>query len=200
MAVIRVGPFDVELEPGTLAAAAESSMVLALRNTGAQRCEQIYVSLRSVVVHATRKDWFVSQLGPQEEWTVGFDARLMTREPKLVRVPLRLSWKDADGSHQSTGDFDLALLSPPALQAESPPRRRVEARAPASSILLLRRSLQRLDEVQIETLCLDHFPEVVAQFREGLVREGKVALLLDTCCRSPANRGHLETLLERGEF
>jgi len=54
--------------------------------------------------------------------------------------------------------------------------------APAGSmvdIAPLRTRLQRLDAVEIESLCLDHFPTVYDKFDRGLRRDEKMNLLLD---------------------
>jgi hypothetical protein len=60
----------------------------------------------------------------------------------------------------------------------------------------LRRRLQRLDSVEIETLCLDHFPAVYDKFGRGLRRDEMINLLLDHCRRRPEEGARLGALLE----
>ena len=47
----------------------------------------------------------------------------------------------------------------------------------------LRIRLQCMDAVEIESLCLDHFPDVYAKFSRGLRRDEMIILLLDRCRR-----------------
>lgn len=49
----------------------------------------------------------------------------------------------------------------------------------------LRASLLHLDDVQFDTLCMDHFPEVYDQFGRGMRRDEKMNLLLDYVRRNP---------------
>jgi len=198
VAAIQIGPFEGNLEPDTLIVAAENRLTLRLRNTGMQPCEQIYVSFRCVVIHATKKDWFVPQLGAQEEWQVTFDARIMTQKPQPIKVPLRLQWKDPLGSHQGEADFDVTLSLPQQSPEPSPVQNR--SRIPANPAATLRQGLQRLDDVQIETLCLEHFPEVGARFNAGLLRDRKIELLLTHCHRNATSERQLKNMLDRGEF
>lgn len=84
----------------------------------------------------------------------------------------------------------------------------VQATAPAQSVQLvgefygpvadvapLRAGLKRLDDVELETLCLDHFPAVYEKFARGLRRDEKVNLLLDHCRRHPEEATRLAALL-----
>jgi hypothetical protein len=61
---------------------------------------------------------------------------------------------------------------------------------------LLRRRLRRLDSVEIESLCLDHFPEVYDKFARGLQRGEMINLLLDHCRRHPEDANRLNDLLK----
>lgn len=67
--------------------------------------------------------------------------------------------------------------------------------APAPTVSSLRASLQLLDDVQIETLCLDHFPTVYEQFSRGMRRDEKINLLLNYVRRRPAEAVRLAELL-----
>lgn len=58
----------------------------------------------------------------------------------------------------------------------------------------LRARLQRLDAVEIESLCLDHFPEVYDKFSRGLQRGEMINLLLDHCRRHPDDGARLAKL------
>ncbi len=59
----------------------------------------------------------------------------------------------------------------------------------------LRARLGRLDDVQIEALCLDHFPTVYDQLGRGQRRDEKMTLLLDHCRRNPEDAARLAKLL-----
>jgi len=59
----------------------------------------------------------------------------------------------------------------------------------------LRRRLNCLDDVELDALCLDHFPSVYDKFARGLRRDEKVNLLLDYVRRHPAESGRLATFL-----
>jgi hypothetical protein len=61
---------------------------------------------------------------------------------------------------------------------------------------LLRRRLRRLDSVEIESLCLDHFPQVYDKFARGLQRGEMINLLLDHCRRHPEDANRLNELLK----
>jgi|GEM_PF-2236886 len=60
----------------------------------------------------------------------------------------------------------------------------------------LRTRLQRLDDVALDTLCMDHFPAVYDRFSRGLRRDEKVNLLLDHCRRNPEAAGRLAEVLQ----
>lgn len=49
----------------------------------------------------------------------------------------------------------------------------------------LRKHLRRLDDVQFEALCLDHYPKVYARFSRGLRYEEKLTLLLNHIRNNP---------------
>ena len=59
----------------------------------------------------------------------------------------------------------------------------------------LRDRLQRLDAVEIESLCLDHFPAVFDKFARGLQRGEMINLLLDHCRRYPDEAARLAAVL-----
>ncbi|HQE91382.1 MAG TPA: hypothetical protein PLH19_03050 [Anaerolineae bacterium] len=60
----------------------------------------------------------------------------------------------------------------------------------------LRARLQRLDAVEIESLCLDHFPVVYDKFTRGLQCGEMINLLLDHCRRHPEDVARLAKLLK----
>jgi hypothetical protein len=64
------------------------------------------------------------------------------------------------------------------------------------NVALLRRRLRRLDSVEIESLCLDHFPQVYDKFGRGLRRDEMINLLLDHCRRHPEDANRLNELLK----
>lgn len=59
----------------------------------------------------------------------------------------------------------------------------------------LRRRLDRLDSVELESLCLDHFPAVYDKFARGMRRDEMVNLLLAHCRRRPEAAARLDRLL-----
>lgn len=63
--------------------------------------------------------------------------------------------------------------------------------ATSTDLKALRARLQRLDSVEIETLCLDHFPAVYDKFSRGLQRGEMINLLLDYCRRNPEEAAKL---------
>ena len=65
-----------------------------------------------------------------------------------------------------------------------------QAAAPVD-IAALRARLQRLDDVQLDALCLDHFPDVYDQFGRGLRRDEKINLLLNYIRLNPETAGRL---------
>lgn len=67
---------------------------------------------------------------------------------------------------------------------------------PALDLPALRARLQRLDAVEIEALCLDHFPAVYDKFGRGLRRDEMLNLLLDHVRRNPADAPRLAALLD----
>ena len=75
--------------------------------------------------------------------------------------------------------------APPATSAGSP-----------TSPAALRPRLQRLNDVQIETLCMDCFPTVYDQFSRGLRRDEKINLLLNYVRHRPAEAVRLMNILE----
>lgn len=71
----------------------------------------------------------------------------------------------------------------------------VESSSTAPTLASLRLLLERLDDVQIDTLCLDHFPEVYDRFSRGLRRDEKINMVLDHCRRDPDAATYLADLL-----
>ena len=67
--------------------------------------------------------------------------------------------------------------------------------APPSGLAALRARLQRLDTVELESLCLDHFPTVYDKFARGMRRDEMLNLLLDHCRRHPEDVRRLEQLV-----
>ncbi|MBN2389502.1 MAG: hypothetical protein JXR84_02180 [Anaerolineae bacterium] len=59
---------------------------------------------------------------------------------------------------------------------------------------VLRARLQRLDAVEIESLCLDHFPGVYDKFGRGIRRDEMINLLLDHCRHNPDDAARLAKL------
>jgi hypothetical protein len=59
----------------------------------------------------------------------------------------------------------------------------------------LRARLQRLDAVEIQSLCLDHFPQVYDKFGPSQRRDQMINLLLDHCRRHSEDAARLADLL-----
>lgn len=77
----------------------------------------------------------------------------------------------------------------PGIPAEEPGQ-------PGTDTAALRARLGRLDAVEIESLCLDHFAAVYDRFGRGLRRDEMINLLLDHCRRNPEEAARLAVLLE----
>ncbi len=60
----------------------------------------------------------------------------------------------------------------------------------------LRGRLDLLDDVELETLCLDYFPKVYDHFSRGLRRDEKLNLLLDHCRRHQTAAKRLAQVLQ----
>jgi len=87
-----------------------------------------------------------------------------------------------------------ALAAPTALAAPAP----VSAIPAASNLVQLRRLLAQLDDVELDTLCMDHFPAVYDKFARGLRLDEKRNLLLDHCRRHPEAADRVAALLGAG--
>lgn len=61
----------------------------------------------------------------------------------------------------------------------------------------LRAGLQCLDDVELDTLCLDHFPKVYDQFGQSQRRDAKMNFLLDYVRRNPEEAARLADLLQK---
>jgi hypothetical protein len=81
--------------------------------------------------------------------------------------------------------------------AGGPPVRDPGAATPGAAPQLpaLRASLQRLDDVALDTLCMDYFPDVYDRFSRGMRRDEKANLLLDHCRRHAQEMARLVHLL-----
>ncbi|MBN1661565.1 MAG: hypothetical protein JXA93_24440 [Anaerolineae bacterium] len=66
---------------------------------------------------------------------------------------------------------------------------------PGAGTATLRARLGRLDAVEIESLCLDHFSAVYDKFGRGQRRDEMINLLLDQCRRNPGDAARLAALL-----
>jgi len=96
------------------------------------------------------------------------------------------------GGNVNTGGGDFTGRD--RVQPEAQPHREPPP-APAVDLPALRARLQRLDAVDIESLCLDHFPIVYDKFTRGLQRPEMINLLLDHCRRNPEEAVRLAQLL-----
>ena len=63
----------------------------------------------------------------------------------------------------------------------------------------LRQKLQRLDDVELDALILEHFPSVFDRLDEGMRGDKKINLLLDHCRQYPDGAELLSGLLEKPE-
>jgi hypothetical protein len=70
-----------------------------------------------------------------------------------------------------------------------------ELPTPSVDLPVLRQGLARYDAVEIESLCLDHFPAVYDKLSRGLQRGEMINLLLDYCRRIPEAAARLAVLL-----
>ncbi len=70
------------------------------------------------------------------------------------------------------------------------------APTPGTDTAALHARLQRKDAVEIESLCLDYFPEIYDKFGRGLRRDEMVNLLLDHCRRNPDDAARLAGVLK----
>ena len=110
---------------------------------------------------------------------------------------LALPEVEADGSATNTpAPAEQPNLALPEVEAngerESTP---LPSEQTGLSLPALRKKLQRLDDVEINTLCLDHFPKVYDKFSRGTRRDEKINLLLDHCRRHPEAKQRLAALL-----
>jgi hypothetical protein len=61
---------------------------------------------------------------------------------------------------------------------------------------VLRTNLYRLDDVALDALCMDYFPDVYDRFSRGMRRDEKANLLLDHCRRNGQAMARLARLLD----
>ena len=128
----------------------------------------------------------------------GSDAIFDQRDQQLNVAGDYVDRESAEGSKYSIhiehaegiaiGDGGQVIQSPPTASSF------VEPVATAT----LRQMLQRLDDVELDALCLDHFPAVYDRFSRGLRRDEKLNLLLDHCQRNHGDADRLVQLLKNG--
>ncbi|HRU95118.1 MAG TPA: hypothetical protein P5195_07820, partial [Anaerolineae bacterium] len=103
---------------------------------------------------------------------------------RKVLESARKDWRqEQTPDSQTSGNFPIALI------------RGGKGVTAAEFFAALRTRLQRLDAVEIETLCLDHFPAVYDKFSRGMRRDEMINLLLDHCRRNPEELARLKKLL-----
>ncbi len=95
--------------------------------------------------------------------------------------------------------FDVEPEAVPAAPVQTAPQVPAAPGGPVSPADL-RKQLQRLDDTDIETLCLDHFPMVYDKFARGLRRDEMINLLLGHCRRNPEEAKKLSGLLHAQAF
>jgi hypothetical protein len=83
------------------------------------------------------------------------------------------------GDDSSSSVAQAAAANPPATDAPGGAPVKPLTSADPPSTAALRQCLDRLDDVELDTLCLDHFPAVYDKFGRGQRRDEKVNLLLD---------------------
>ncbi len=116
-----------------------------------------------------------------EERAAGFGALHIP-----VHLQIELEEKRREVAELETRWHGAATAASPA-----PP----EAASSMPTLATLRVRLRRLDSVEIESLCLDHFPVVYDKFARGLQRGEMLNLLLDHCRRNPEEGTRLARLL-----
>jgi hypothetical protein len=163
---------------------------------------------RSTLVTAERPDAAVPVLFMRLK-----DGRLWQREDQAREEPQQHTVFDQRGQQVSTQINVAGDYHPPPAQSihitgdgnvigdhssshvvKGGPTDTAESGQP--NVALLRRRLRRLDSVEIESLCLDHFPEVYDKFSRGLRRDEMINLLLDHCRRNSEEAARLSTLLQ----
>jgi hypothetical protein len=107
----------------------------------------------------------------------------------LLWDPLLAAVKESRPSQYDR--FVSGLLQRREVSGAAPPH----AHDPSVDTAALRARLQRLDAVEIEGLCLDHFPAVYDKFGRGQRRDEMINLLLDHCRRNPEDGARLADLV-----
>ncbi len=98
------------------------------------------------------------------------------------------------------GDVNIAhgdFVGRDSIRSESPTRQSMPMRTGDQPVdtATLRIRLQRVDDVALDTLCMDHFPAVYDQFGRGQRRDEKINQLLAYVRTRPAEAARLATLL-----
>ncbi|RLC89592.1 MAG: hypothetical protein DRI77_15585 [Chloroflexi bacterium] len=213
----RGEPFvTVEMEHAGLVVDTETYLKFTVRNEGAGIA-------RSLVIRATgegfaggvRKTQRLLTLRAgqaQQQWLHVCPQRAGDH----VQMEITLEYAGSSGETQTRQQvLDLAVAATPAqrgagarytiigngnivgngnvVQAtkSAPPEAASSAFTPAA----LRARLQRLDSVEIKSLCLDHFPKVYDKFARGLQRGEMLNLLLAHCRRNPEDAARLASYL-----
>ena len=110
-----------------------------------------------------------------------------------LSVPVHLQL-ELEEKRREVAELEAREGLPPTVPVPPPPP---VLSPPAGNLAPFRTRLQRLDAVELETLCLDHFPAVYDKFSRGMRRDEMINLLLDHCRRNPEELTRLEKLLPR---
>jgi phosphoglycolate phosphatase-like HAD superfamily hydrolase len=115
------------------------------------------------------------------------DGQLWQRENESPKQPRQQSVKPAQTTIHITGDGNVI--------GDHSSSQVVKTETTGLRASALRRRLRRLDSVEIESLCLDHFPRVYDKLSRGLRRDEMINLLLAHCRRHPDDAKRLDELL-----
>jgi hypothetical protein len=107
---------------------------------------------------------------------------------------------DSGGGAVVLGDVNLTngdFVGRDRVRLESPTHHSVPVRTGEQPVdtATLRVNLQRVDDMALDTLCMDHFPAVYDQFGRSQRRDEKINLLLAYVRTRPAEAARLATLL-----